>query len=105
VTGILTSYQMIPQPISVADYEARDPTQEVSYSSWAYVLELIRILGQSVLPLQPSPEQPDWREALDRAEVRIVNWLHRIPRWKQEALSPHGVADLMLYYGLGLVHS
>lgn len=95
---------MIPLPVSLAQFDSRDLTDEASFSSWAYTIDLLRIVGAALLSLKLYHNRP-WQEALQGAETKIVNWLLRVPKWKQDLLSPSGIADLIFYFGIGIAYT
>ncbi|CAM1504464.1 Fc.00g020550.m01.CDS01 [Cosmosporella sp. VM-42] len=85
----------IPTPISFEEYDRIGASKD--YSSWAYLSALIRIAGESVVPLlNVGPDALP--EAVDRADHRIVSWLLQLPKWKQELVDPHGAVDMILFH-------
>ena len=95
--------QVIPKPISFADYDQRDPVQEVAFSSWAYLLDIFRIIGELVLPRKLYHGQP-WHEEVTRVETKIADWVLSIPKWKMDAVDAAGAPDMVLLHGLIMAH-
>ena len=94
---------MIPHPISLEVYDSRDGLGDMTFSSWAYTIDLFRLIGEVILPLKLYPDGP-WYDQLNRAEMRITNWLVQVPKWKKEAVDSNGCPDQILYLGLGMAH-
>jgi hypothetical protein len=72
-------------------------------SSWAYLAELTRILGDSVQTLLKigHDQLPD---AVDQADRRVVAWLMQLPQWKKELVDPDGAVDMILFHSIALAH-
>jgi hypothetical protein len=101
---VLTDIQEIPKPISLGQFDSRDPLDDTAYSSWVYMVDLARIAGELVLPLA-SVSEVDAEKAIDRCDSKIVNWLISLPKWKQDIVDPEGVVDLVLFQSLGYAHA
>ncbi|KAF7536689.1 hypothetical protein G7Z17_g13005 [Cylindrodendrum hubeiense] len=91
----------IPTPVSLKEFRQQGTSRD--YSSWAYLADLIRISGESVVPLLNVGFGAD-SEAIDRADSRIVSWLLQLPQWKKELVDPEGAVDMILYHALGIAH-
>lgn len=79
--------------------EFRQKSTSRDYSSWAYLVDLVRISGESVVPLLNVGSGAD-PEAIDRADSRIVSWLLQLPQWKKELVDPEGAVDMILYHAV-----
>lgn len=91
----------IPTPVSLSEFRQKSTSRD--YSSWAYLVDLVRISGESVVPLLNVGFGAD-PEAIDRADSRIVSWLLQLPQWKKELVDPEGAVDMILYHALGIAH-
>ncbi|KAK7402790.1 hypothetical protein QQX98_011446 [Neonectria punicea] len=91
----------IPTPESVEEFY--QITSARNHSSWAFLVDLVRISGEYVLPLLNAGSQAE-AEAVDSADYRIVSWLLKLPQWKKELVDPDGVVDLILYHAIGIAH-
>ncbi|KAF7543977.1 hypothetical protein G7046_g9888 [Stylonectria norvegica] len=91
----------IPTPTSMEEYQRKGSSKD--YSSWAYLSNLVRICGESVVPLLNVGigALPD---AVDHADHRIVAWLNQLPKWKKELVDPDGAVDMILFHALGIAH-
>ena len=87
----------------MAMYDNRDPVEEPAFSSWTYAIDLLRLVGEIVLPLKLFPGD-SWAEAIHRIDMRVQNWLIRIPKWKKEAVDPSGNPDMVLWICVGIAH-
>ncbi|KAL0935273.1 C6 transcription factor [Colletotrichum truncatum] len=93
----------IPQPISLAQYDARDPMGDRSYSSWTYLIDLCRLSGELILPMSTFPPQL-LANTIDRADSRIVSWLISLPKWKQQLVDAGGAVDMILFHAMAYAH-
>ncbi|KAH6900326.1 hypothetical protein B0T10DRAFT_554861 [Thelonectria olida] len=89
----------IPTAVTLQDYE-RNPCAR-NYSSWAYLVGLIRISGTSVVPILNVGSEASL-EAIDRANHRVETWFQQLPHWKQQLVDPSGAVDMILYHALGI---
>lgn len=95
--------QVIPTPLSVADYETRKSLSKVEFSSLAYLVDICKIRVELVLPYIRSQE--DKKKAwLDRTDSRICDFLRRVPRWKLDLVDQDGVSDLVIHTAVNLAH-
>ncbi|KAF6841882.1 C6 transcription factor [Colletotrichum musicola] len=94
----------IPQPISLRQYDARDPMDDRSYSSWTYLIDLCRLCGELILPMPTLPHEL-LANTVDRADSRIVSWLIRLPKWKQQLVDGGGAVDMILFHAMAYAHS
>lgn len=69
------------------------------HSSWAYLVGLTRICGESVVPLL-NVGPIALPEAVDDADHRVVSWLMQLPQWKKELVDPDGAVDMILYHAV-----
>ncbi|KAH7155595.1 hypothetical protein B0J13DRAFT_229351 [Dactylonectria estremocensis] len=91
----------IPKPVSFGEIHHLRTSRD--YSSWAYLAELVKISGESVVPLLNVGIHAD-AEAVDRADDRIVAWILQLPKWKMDLVDPDGASDMILYLALGIAH-
>ncbi|EFQ25480.1 hypothetical protein CGRA01v4_02521 [Colletotrichum graminicola] len=93
----------ITRPLSLKEYDARDPMSHKSYSSWTYLIDLCRLCGELILPMPALP--PGLLSAtIDRADSGIVSWLITLPKWKQELVDPGGTVDMILFHAMAYAH-
>jgi len=95
--------QIIPTPLSVAEYETRKKLSRAEFSSLTYLIDICKIRVELVLPYIQSQE--DKKKAwLDRTDSRICDFLRRVPRWKLDLVNQDGVADLVIHTAVNLAH-
>ncbi|KAF5518695.1 hypothetical protein CGCA056_v009608 [Colletotrichum aenigma] len=94
----------IPQPISLAQYDARDPMDDRGYSSWTYLIDLCRLCGELILPMSTLPREL-LANTIDRADSRLVGWLISLPKWKQQLVDSGGAVDMILFHAMAYAHS
>lgn len=41
---------------------------------------------------------------VDRADSRIVSWLIRLPKWKQQLVDGGGAVDMILFHAMAYAH-
>ncbi|MCJ1468811.1 hypothetical protein MMC07_007441 [Pseudocyphellaria aurata] len=81
---------------TLAQFRARTfEKDEVIYSSAAYRIEAVRVLG-TVLGLGHSPYEAD-RERVEAADASLNSWFLHLPPSKQEVLNQEGKVDEMLF--------
>ncbi|KXH54033.1 importin-beta domain-containing protein [Colletotrichum salicis] len=94
----------IPQPLSLKKYNARDPMDEKSYSSWTYLIDLCRLSTELILPMPTLPPAL-LSNTIDRADSRLVSWLINLPKWKQRLVDSGGAVDMVLFHAMAYAHS
>ncbi|OBR10102.1 C6 transcription factor [Colletotrichum higginsianum IMI 349063] len=100
---VLTRNQEIPQSLSLKQYDARDPMNDKSYSSWTYLIDLCRLCGELILPMPTLPPGL-LSNTIDRADSRIVSWLITLPKWKQHLVDSEGTVDMILFHAISYAH-
>lgn len=95
--------QAIPRPVSFAEYDEQAHVRDAAFSSWAYMLELYRFIGKTILPMKLYQEQA-WHDEVHSAEMRIASWFLRIPSWKKDAVDESGMPDMILHRALITAH-
>ncbi|KAJ9252017.1 transcriptional regulator family: Fungal Specific TF [Paecilomyces variotii] len=84
-----------PSPPTVSQFDDRVfVDEEVDFSSFAYRIEAIRILGRVVAIQELTEGQQDQVEAVD---ARIASWYHNLPESKTELMRPDGGVDEMMF--------
>ena len=63
----------------------------------------MRLIGELVLPLKLYHGDA-WVDVVNRIDMRVQNWLIRIPKWKKEAVDPNGTPDMVLWTSLGIAY-
>ena len=94
---------MIPQPVSLSAYDNRDPVEEPTFSSWTYLVDIYRLIGEIILPLKLYHDKP-WYDEMHRVDMRLNNFLVRIPKWKKDAVDQDGAPDMVLWLGVGVAN-
>ncbi|KAK1984617.1 hypothetical protein LZ30DRAFT_585797 [Colletotrichum cereale] len=94
----------ISKPLSLKDYDTRDPMSRKSYSSWTYLIDLCRLCGGLILPMPALPPGL-LSTTIDRADSAIVAWLITLPQWKQELVNSEGTVDMILFHAMAYAHS
>jgi len=87
----------------MAAYDSRDPVEEPAFSSWTYAVDLARLVGDIVLPLKLY-QGDACLDQIRRVDMRVQNWLIRIPKWKTEAVDASGTPDMVLWTSIGIAH-
>ncbi|KAI0007769.1 hypothetical protein F4779DRAFT_590526 [Xylariaceae sp. FL0662B] len=94
---------LIPQPVSISQFETRASLGHTDFSSMAYLIEICKIQTELVLPYNDAPEDKK-AEIFERADSRICDWLRRVPKWKMDLVNPEGVVDVVLFHAIALAH-
>ena len=85
----------IPIPKSLTEFDERYfAVEQAVYSSYAYRVEAVRILGQ-VLACGGSGNPDDPRA--DAADASLVNWMLHLPSAKKDLVDKDGKVDEMLF--------
>ncbi|KAG0651387.1 Zinc finger transcription factor 37 [Hyphodiscus hymeniophilus] len=93
---------IIPRPRTLSDYEARDfEDEEPVFSSFAYLIDLIRISG-TILGIERLDGE-DLEAAAANADARLVNWKLHLPREKQGVIDRNEEADEILFQAHNLL--
>lgn len=93
----------IPPPMSLNDFDDRTFSDEVlEFSSYAYRVEAIRILGQ-VLACGKSTDLND--PQADAADASLVNWALHLPDEKKELVGKDRKVDEMLFQAHMIVNA
>ena len=93
----------IPQPMSLQDFDDRTFSDEpMEFSSYAYRVEAIRILGQ-VLACGRNNDPDDLRA--DAADASLVNWALHLPEDKKELVGKDRKVDEMLFQAHMIVYA
>ena len=95
VTPLLTPKQVVPEPRSIDAYDNRAFSGDEVFSSYAYRIDAIRILG-SILILGNVAEQIDM-ELLNAADRQVTNWVLHLPACKSKTAGDDAVPDEMLF--------
>jgi hypothetical protein len=78
----------------MTDYDdAEFAQQDLSFSSYAYLIDSVRILGTIISIDIMDPLQ---LRAIDNADARLVNWKLHLPHHKKDVVSRTGVVDEVL---------
>lgn len=91
-------------PPTIAQFDARvfaDDERDYYFSSFAYRLEAVRILGRVVAIQDLEDSQQDHVEAID---ARIASWFHHLPESKAELMRPDGTIDEMMFQATMIVN-
>lgn len=84
-----------PLPPTVAQFDERVfADEERNFSSYAYRIEAVRILGRVVATQQMIEGQQEHVEAID---ARIASWFHHLPESKVELMRPDGSIDEVMF--------
>jgi hypothetical protein len=85
----------IPPIRSLDEFDNRDFSETpLVYSSFAYRIEAIRVLGRVLaVGIGPDPNDP----AVEGADTCLINWGLNLPKEKSELLGPEGKVDEMLF--------
>lgn len=93
----------IPPPMSLQDFDDRTFSDEpLDFSSYAYRVEAIRILGQ-VLACGRTSDPDDPRA--DAADASLVNWALHLPEEKKELVGKDRKVDEMLFQAHMIVYA
>ncbi|KAI5841976.1 hypothetical protein DFP73DRAFT_528391 [Morchella snyderi] len=93
----------IPEPKSLQEFDARYfALEQVVFSSFAYRVDAVRILGQ-VLAVGQGSEQEDPKA--DAADASLVNWGLHLPSCKKELVGNDRRVDEMLFQAHMVVHA
>ena len=80
----------------MADFHNRAfATDNVVYSSFAYRIEAMRLLGTVLALGQPSSE--DDSEQVEAVDASLTGWKLRLPSWKRDVLDADGKVDEVLF--------
>lgn len=91
-----------PQPPTIAQFDQRIfADEERDFSSYAYRIEAVRILGRVVTAQQMLEGQQDHVEAID---ARIASWFHHLPESKVELMRPDGSVDEIMFQASMIVN-
>jgi Fungal specific transcription factor domain len=92
----------LPPPSTIAQFDDRPfADDEISFSSFAYRIEAVRILGRVVLLGQMTQSHQEQIEAID---AKIASWFHHLPEAKAELMRPDGTADEMMFQAIMIVN-
>lgn len=92
-----------PFPLTFSRFEERVfSDEERDFSSHAYRIEAMRILGRVMALPKITVGQEDQVEALD---ARIVSWFHHLPNSKAEPFRPDGSVDEIMFQAIIIVNS
>lgn len=91
-----------PPPPTIAQFDQRVfADEERDFSSFAYRIEAVRILGRIVAITDMMDGQQDHVEA---ADARIASWFHHLPESKAELMRPDGTVDEMMFQATMIVN-
>lgn len=70
--------------------------EDITFSSFSYRIEAVRILGR-VVSLSESASGQQQQEEVESVDARIASWFHHIPDSKMELMRPDGTMDEMMF--------
>lgn len=70
--------------------------EDITFSSFSYRIEAVRILGR-VVALAESASGQQQQEEVESVDARIASWFHHIPDSKMELMRPDGTIDEMMF--------
>lgn len=100
----LTSKKDIPAASSLADFDMRDPINDPPFSTYAYLIDLARSVGELVLPLINCPPE-SIPQAIELADARLLGWLLRVPKWKRDLVDANGSVDMVFFHAIGFAYT
>ncbi|KAL1999814.1 hypothetical protein VTN02DRAFT_3954 [Thermoascus thermophilus] len=94
-----------PPPPTIAQFDDRVfADDEVDFfSSFAYRIEAVRILGR-VVTLQGAREGQQQQDLVEAIDARIASWFHHLPESKAELLRPDGSVDEMMFQATMIIN-
>jgi hypothetical protein len=93
---LLTQPKTIPRSHTLAEYHERDLAEdEISYSSFTYLIDIANILGSLMARSVTSDEITD--SIIDDADGSLVNWRFHLPEDKKDILRDNGEIDEPLF--------
>ncbi|KAJ5239028.1 hypothetical protein N7468_003647 [Penicillium chermesinum] len=91
-----------PPPPDIAQFDGRIfADEEHDFSSYAYRIEAVRILGRVVATQNVVEGQQDQVEAID---ARIASWFHHLPESKLELMRPDGSIDEIMFQATMIIN-
>ncbi|EED16951.1 C6 transcription factor, putative [Talaromyces stipitatus ATCC 10500] len=85
-----------PYPPTIKQFDDRIFAEEdITFSSFSYRIEAVRILGRVVSLSTASGQQQ--QEEVESVDARIASWFHHIPDSKMELMQPDGTMDEMMF--------
>ncbi|KAJ5894853.1 hypothetical protein N7495_006544 [Penicillium taxi] len=91
-----------PPPPSIAQFDERVFSDEDrDFSSYAYRIEAVRVLGRVVATQEMTEGQQNHVEAID---ARIASWFHHLPESKMELLRPDGSVDEIMFQATMIIN-
>lgn len=91
-----------PSPPTIAQFDDRVfADEDIDFSSYAYRIEAVRILGRVVLLSETTQGQQELIEAID---ARIASWFHHLPESKAELMQADGTVDEMMFQAMMVVN-
>ncbi|KAI0505674.1 hypothetical protein F5B22DRAFT_651473 [Xylaria bambusicola] len=95
----------IPPPISVLQHDREVDLGRSEFPSLALQIELCRIQADlSLLCDEISGGDDENMEKINEADLKICDFLRRIPRWKMEVIDPEGRPDQVLFTTVAWAH-
>ncbi|KAH8205010.1 hypothetical protein TruAng_000893 [Truncatella angustata] len=93
--------RQIPTPTSLVDYDRQNDLESIEFSSWAYLIDICRIMRTLNVPYQDTLDEKKV-ERLDRVDALIQDWLVRVPQWKKDLEDSDGFPDMILSHAIAL---
>ncbi|KAH8590647.1 hypothetical protein B0O99DRAFT_302703 [Bisporella sp. PMI_857] len=87
----------IPPPHTIAEYEERDfADEEIIFSSFAYLIDVLKILGSLMAVVNATGSNPD--SIIDDTDSSLLNWKLHLPDSKKDVLRTDGEIDEPLFH-------
>ncbi|KAJ5557308.1 hypothetical protein N7494_001223 [Penicillium frequentans] len=91
-----------PTPPTIAQFNNRFfDDDERDFSSYAYRIEAVRVLGEVVATQDMEKGQQERVEAID---ARIASWFHHLPDSKAELIRPDGSIDEIMFQATMIIN-
>ncbi|KAI0197673.1 hypothetical protein F4808DRAFT_291859 [Astrocystis sublimbata] len=95
----------IPLSMSLRQYERDINLGHSDFSSLAFQIEMSRIeTGLEFLNNDDDAEDEKRPELINQADLRICDFLRRIPQWKMDVVDPDGKPDQVLFSAMASAH-
>lgn len=100
------TFQVIPTPSSLADFDTREFSSENHvYSSFAYLIGSTRGVAQILAATPPDKKTSPPIELVEAVDAMIDGWLLLLPECKRPLMSKDGEIDELLFYAHMGIHA
>lgn len=98
------SFQRIPRPRNLSEYDSRDFEDETPiFSSFTYLIDLVRIIG-TILSINDITGK-NLEPAVTNADAMLVNWKLHLPVEKQGVVDKNEEVDELLFQAQNLLQT